>query len=141
MSSSVNKLILKGRLGKDPVTRYLPSGDQVTTFSLATHEGTHTEWHAIYAYREWSEIASSFKTGDVVWFEGRIKTRTFQSEGYEKPRSVRELVASFVSLVTPKSISNGEHETIPSAGEMPPADFRDAELLAEDAGFNVPNWL
>lgn len=141
MSSTVNKLILRGRLGKDPDTRYLPSGDPVTYFPLATQEGEHTEWHSIYAYREWSQVAATFRSGDLVWFEGRIKSRSFHSSGYDKPRTVRECVASFLALVARKSgpMESAHADAGPPVNGDP--DEQHDFASERDVGFNVPSWL
>jgi len=93
--SSVNKVILIGNLGKDPETRYLPSGDAVANFSIATTEvfkdksgakQEHTEWHRISFFGRQAEIAGEYlKKGSPVYIEGRIKTRKWQDkEGVEK---------------------------------------------------------
>ena len=64
--ASVNKVILIGNLGKDPETRYLPSGDAVTNISLATtdtwkdksgEKQEHTEWHRVAFFGKTAEIA------------------------------------------------------------------------------------
>ena len=93
--SSVNKVILIGNLGKDPETRYLPSGDAVANFSIATTEvfkdksgakQEHTEWHRISFFGRQAEIAGEYlKKGSPVYVEGRIRTRKWQDkEGVEK---------------------------------------------------------
>ena len=93
--ASVNKVILIGNLGKDPETRYLPSGDAVANFSIATTEvfkdksgakQEHTEWHRISFFGRQAEIAGEYlKKGSPVYIEGRIKTRKWQDkEGVEK---------------------------------------------------------
>lgn len=138
MAKTINKLILKGWLGKDAVTRYLPSGDPVTYFPLATHEADHTEWHPIYAYKDQSEIAQEFKQGDLVYFEGRIKTRAFKSEGYAKPRQVRELVASELLLIK-KAGGKGEiADSLP-----PPINESDSPEDEQSAGLSdePPKWI
>ena len=93
--ASVNKVILIGNLGKDPETRYLPSGDAVTNFSIATTEKwknksgeqqEHTEWHRISMFGKVAEIAGEYlKKGSPVYVEGRIRTRKWQDkEGQDK---------------------------------------------------------
>ena len=93
--ASVNKVILIGNLGKDPETRYLPSGDAVANFSIATTEKfkdksgsmqEHTEWHRISFFGRQAEIAGEYlKKGSPVYIEGRIRTRKWQDkEGQER---------------------------------------------------------
>ena len=74
--SSVNKVILLGRVGKDPETRYLNNGDAVTNLNLATSEEwkdkngekqSKTEWHRIVFYKKLAEIAGEYIKKDL-WF-------------------------------------------------------------------------
>jgi single-strand DNA-binding protein len=88
--ASVNKVILVGNLGKDPETRYLPSGDAVANFSIATTEKfkdksgamqEHTEWHRISFFGRQAEVAGEYlKKGSPVYVEGRIRTRKWQDK-------------------------------------------------------------
>ena len=106
--ASVNKVILIGNLGKDPETRYLPSGDAVANFSIATTEtfkdksGTkqeHTEWHRISFFGRQAEIAGEYlKKGSPVYVEGRIRTRKWQDkEGQD--RYTTEIVGDRMQLL------------------------------------------
>lgn len=82
---SVNKVILIGRLGADPETRYMPNGDAVTNINLATTETwknqngekqEKTEWHRVTFYRKLAEIAGEYlKKGGMVYIEGKLETR------------------------------------------------------------------
>ncbi|PIT18970.1 single-stranded DNA-binding protein [Snodgrassella alvi] len=92
---SVNKVILVGRLGRDPETRYMPSGDAVTNFSIATDEQwrdrngerqTRTEWHNITLFGKLGEIASQYlRKGSQVYIEGRIQSRKYSGkDGIER---------------------------------------------------------
>jgi single-strand DNA-binding protein len=91
----INKVILVGTLGKDPETKYMPSGSAVTSFSVATSESwkdktsgekqEHTEWHNIVIFGKLAEIASEYlKKGSQVYLEGKIKTEKYQKEGVDK---------------------------------------------------------
>ena len=83
--ASVNKVILVGNLGKDPEVRYMPNGDAVANFSIATTDTwkdkngmrqERTEWHNISMYRRLAEIAGEYlKKGSSVYVEGRLQTR------------------------------------------------------------------
>ncbi len=106
--ASVNKVILIGNLGKDPETRYLPSGDAVANFSIATTEKfkdksgaqqEHTEWHRISFFGRQAEIASEYlKKGSPVYVEGRIRTRKWQDkEGQD--RYTTEVVGDRMQLL------------------------------------------
>lgn len=84
---SLNKVHLIGRLGRDPEVRYMPNGDAVCNFSLATDESwkdkngqrqTKTEWHAVTLYRRLAEIAGQYlKKGSQVYLEGKIQSRKY----------------------------------------------------------------
>ena len=91
----LNKVILIGRLGKDPEVRYMPNGEAVCNFSVATSEkytdknGQRqevTEWHNVTMYRKLAEIAGQYlKKGSQVYLEGRIQSRKYQGkDGVER---------------------------------------------------------
>ncbi|PXY98402.1 single-stranded DNA-binding protein [Snodgrassella alvi] len=92
---SVNKVILIGRLGRDPETRYMPNGDAITNFSLATDEQwrdrngerqTRTEWHNVSLYGKLGEIANQYlRKGSQVFVEGKIQSRKYtDKDGIER---------------------------------------------------------
>ncbi|WP_371751782.1 single-stranded DNA-binding protein [Snodgrassella alvi] len=92
---SVNKVILVGRLGRDPETRYMPNGDAITNFSLATDEQwrdrngerqTRTEWHNVSLYGKLGEIANQYlRKGSQVFVEGKIQSRKYtDKDGIER---------------------------------------------------------
>lgn len=97
MSGSVNKVILVGRLGKDPVARSMGSGDKVVSFSLATSESWRdkatgerkekTEWHNVVIFNEnLAKIAEQYvKKGSNIYIEGALQTRKWTDQsGVEK---------------------------------------------------------
>lgn len=116
--ASVNKVILIGNLGKDPETRYLPSGDAVTNITVATTESwkdkksgdkqEHTEWHRISFFGRQAEIAGEYlKKGSPVYIEGRIRTRKWQDkEGQD--RYSTEIVADRMQLLGGRGSGGGE---------------------------------
>lgn len=83
----LNKVVLIGRLGRDPEVRYMPNGEAVCNFSVATSEAWNdrngqrqerTEWHNITMYRRLAEIAGQYlKKGSQVYLEGKIQTRKY----------------------------------------------------------------
>lgn len=94
--ASVNKVILVGNLGRDPETRYAPSGDAFTRVSLATTDRWKdkssgelkeaTEWHRVVFNGRLAEIAGQYlKKGSQVYIEGSLRTRKWQDkEGQER---------------------------------------------------------
>jgi len=93
----LNKALLYGNLTRDPEVRALPSGQQVATFGLATNrtfknkEGQQqeqTEFHNIVAFGRTAEVMGQYlKKGRPVFVEGRIQTRSWESEGQKKYRT------------------------------------------------------
>jgi single-strand DNA-binding protein len=100
---SVNKVILVGRLGRDPETRFTSGGQAVANFSLATDESykdrngerqKRTEWHKIVVWGKQAEIAQQYlKKGSLVFIEGRIQSREWQDKEGQK-RTSFEIVAN-----------------------------------------------
>jgi single-strand DNA-binding protein len=94
--ASVNKVIIVGNLGADPETRYLPSGDAVTSIRVATTDRYKdkqtgetkeaTEWHRISFFGKLAEIAGQYlKKGSQVYVEGSLRTRKYtDKDGIEK---------------------------------------------------------
>ena len=100
---SVNKVILVGRLGRDPETRYTSGGQAVANFSVATDETykdrngerqKRTEWHKIVVWGKQAEIAQQYlKKGSLIFIEGRIQSREWQDKEGQK-RTSFEIVAN-----------------------------------------------
>ena len=107
--ASVNKVILVGNLGKDPETRYAPSGDAITNITLATTDSWKdkatgekkeaTEWHRVVFFGRLAEIAGEYlKKGRSVYVEGRLRTRKWQDkEGQD--RYTTEIVADQMQML------------------------------------------
>lgn len=119
---SVNKVILIGRLGKDPETRYMTSGEAVTNCTLATSENwkdksgekqEKTEWHNLVFYRRLAEIAGEYlKKGSQIYVEGKLQTRKWQDkEG--KDRYTTEIIVNEMTMLGGKS-TGGSFEVVES---------------------------
>lgn len=104
----LNKVILIGRLSRDPEVRYMPNGEAVCNFSVATSEkytdknGQRqevTEWHNVTMYRKLAEIAGEYlKKGSQVYLEGKIQSRKYQGkDGIE--RTAYEIIASEMKML------------------------------------------
>ncbi len=109
---SVNKVILVGRLGKDPETRYMTNGEAVTNATLATSENwkdksgekqEKTEWHNLVFYRSLAEIAGEYlRKGSQVYIVGKIQTRKWQDkEG--KDRYTTEIIVNELQMIGGKN--------------------------------------
>src|SRR5579863_4317315 len=112
--SSINKVILIGRLGKDPEVKYTPSGAPVAKFTLATDEvfkdrsgeqQKRTEWHNIVAWNKLAEICGEYLTkGKQVYIEGSIQSRQWEDQSGNK-RTSYEIVARQMTMLGSKSDS------------------------------------
>ncbi len=106
---AVNKAILVGNLGRDPEVRYLPSGQPVANFSLATSESFNdrngnrqerTDWHNIVVYGKQAEICGQYlKKGRQAYIEGRISYRQYEAKDGSGKRYVTEIVAQRVQFL------------------------------------------
>jgi single-strand DNA-binding protein len=110
MASSLNKVILIGRLGKDPEQRFTGNGTPVCNFTLATNEydgkddsgqtKERTEWHDIVAYSKLAEICNQYLAkGRQVYVEGRLQTRKWEDKQTGEPRRKTEIVARDIVLL------------------------------------------
>ena len=141
---SVNKVILVGRLGRDPETRYTGGGQAVANFSVATDESykdkngerqKRTEWHKIVVWGKQAEIAQQYlKKGSLIFIEGRIQSREWQDKEGQK-RTSFEIVASNFRMLGGRSegaaaASAGGGTTARSGGGD---DFESHAAPAEDS--------
>ncbi|MFM8744905.1 MAG: single-stranded DNA-binding protein [Cytophagales bacterium] len=110
--SGVNKVILVGRLGKDPELRNLENGATVANFTMATSETYKdkttgdrkeiTEWHNIVLWRGLADVAAKYlHKGDQVYIEGKLRTRSLEKDGVT--RYSTEIVGDNVTLLGSKS--------------------------------------
>jgi len=117
MAGTVNKVILVGRLGKDPEIRSIPSGTSVAKFSLATDERftdksgekqERTEWHNIVAWGKLAEICGQYlRKGKLVYIEGSIRTDSWDDKetGVKKYRT--EIIANTMQMLDKKGDDEG----------------------------------
>ncbi len=107
--SGVNKVILVGRLGKDPEVRNLDNGATVANFTVATSESYKdsttgekkeiTEWHNVVLWRGLAEVAQRYlHKGDMVYIEGKLRTRSWEKEGVT--RYTTEIVADNMTMLS-----------------------------------------
>jgi len=105
---SVNKVILVGRLGRDPEVRFTSSGQPVANFSMATDETykdragerqKRTEWHKIVVWGKQAEIAQKYlHKGSLIYLEGRIQQREYTDRDQNKRTSFDIVCTNFRML-------------------------------------------
>jgi len=143
---SINKVILVGNVGKDPVVRYFDKGVAKATFPLATSETytnqqgetiTSTEWHNIVLWRALAEVAEkTIKKGAQVYIVGKIKTRSYvDKDGVNK--YITEILADTLLTLEKKQgvgSSSPEHET--SRNDVQNKTSQGQSVNEPPAGFN-----
>jgi single-strand DNA-binding protein len=112
---SVNKVILVGRLGKDPETRFTGTGQAVCNFSVATdstykdrsgQRQKQTEWHRIVMWGKLAEIGQQYlKKGHLVYLEGRIQSRQWEDKRDGQKKTSFEIVANEMKMLTSRAES------------------------------------
>ena len=138
---SLNKVMLIGNVGQEPVVRYLDSGVCVATFSLATTErgytlqnGTQvperTEWHNIVVWRKQAEFVEKYvHKGDKLYIEGRVRYTTYDDKRGVR-HNVTEIWADNLELLSPKSAA-------PATAQ--PEQPKEEQQNADPIGFDDPN--
>ena len=125
--SGVCKVILLGRLGGDPTTRYLQDGRAVCNFSVATSEEwkdkatgekkEQTEWHRIVAFGKLGEICGQLlRKGLQCYIEGRLQTRSWEKDNIT--RYTTEIVAANMQLLDSKGQASGPRSGDHGGGDM-----------------------
>ncbi|QKJ66767.1 single-stranded DNA-binding protein [Deefgea piscis] len=116
--ASLNKVLLIGNLGRDPETRFMPNGNAVCNFSIATTESwkdkqsgqkqEKTEWHNISMYGRLAEIAGQYlKKGSSVYIEGRLQTRKWQDKQTGADRYTTEIIADEMKMLGGRGDTGG----------------------------------
>ena len=126
--ASVNKVTIVGNLGRDPETRYMPSGDAMTNIAVATtdkwkdkatgEQKEANEWHRISCFGKLAEIAGQYlKKGSQVYVEGKLRTRKWtDKDGIEKYTT--EIIADSMQMLGARMSGSGEE----SSGRSKPAE-------------------
>ncbi len=126
MARGINKVILIGNLGKDPETRYMPSGGAVTNITVATSESwkdkqtgeqqERTEWHRVVFFNRLAEIAGEYlKKGSKVYIEGSLRTRKWQGNDGQD-RYTTEIVAGEMQMLDSRGAGGSTEFSRPAPG-------------------------
>lgn len=151
--SGVNKVIIVGRLGKDPEVRHLENGASVANFSVATSEvykdrntgerKEQTEWHNVVLWRGLAEVAEKYLTkGDMVYIEGKLRTRSWEKDGVT--RYTTEIVGDNMTMLSPKGSSEGGYnagqtqDSQSSGASSSASSSKAADITVEDESDDLP---
>lgn len=145
--SGVNKVILVGRLGKDPEVRNLENGATVANFTMATSESYKdkttgekkevTEWHNIVLWRGLAEIAAKYlHKGDMIYVEGKLRTRSWEKEGVT--RYTTEIVGDNMTMLSTKREGSGNQEYRPSAAPQQNTSNEEFKPATESGTDDLP---
>lgn len=129
MAKDLNKVLIIGRLGKDPELRYTGSGSPVTTFTVAAgrqwkdsngEQRDETEWFSIVVWNKLAEICSQhLSKGSRVYIEGRLQTRSWEDPQTGQTRYRTEVVANDMIILdnrTPRESAGGDDFEPPRSG-------------------------
>ncbi|MDR2887048.1 MAG: single-stranded DNA-binding protein [Bacteroidales bacterium] len=142
---SINKVILVGHVGKDPVVRYFDKGVAHAAFSLATSESytnkqgetvTSTEWHNIVLWRALAEVAEkTVRKGSQLYITGKIKTRSYVDKD-GATRYITEILADTL-IVLEKKQAPAEYAAEPARG----GDFVGNTAAESPAAYGAGNTV
>ena len=144
--ASVNKVIIVGNLGKDPETRYAPSGDAVTNIVVATTETWKdktsgekreaTEWHRVVFFGKLAEIAGQYlKKGSQVYLEGKLKTRKWQDKDGQD-RYTTEINADEMKMLGSKGDGQQQEGQRPQQTQQRPPANTQRQPQGQAGGFS-----
>ncbi len=119
----LNRVVLIGRLTKDPELRYTPNGVAVANFTLALDRNyknaqgeKETDFIPCVVYRQLAELVTNYLSkGKLAAVDGRIQVRSYTGQDGQK-RWVTEIIAEDVRFLSPKDNNAGSANTAPSAG-------------------------
>lgn len=158
MARGVNKVILIGNIGQDPECKYMPSGNAVTNFSVATSESwkdkqtgqqqERTEWHRITMYNRLAEVAAEYlRKGSKVYIEGSLRTRKWTDQSGQD-RFTTEIIASNMQMLDSRQGDGqqggfqqqgqrGSAENPHQGGQQPPQGGGGFDAFDDDIPFNI----
>jgi len=126
MAGSLNKVMLIGRLGRDPEVRYTQSGQAVANLNMATDEGyvkdgqkvEQTEWHRVVFWGKQAELCNSYlHKGSLIYVEGKLQTRQWQDQQGQN-RYTTEIRGFVLQFLESKGQSQGVAQA-PQYGGQP----------------------
>ena len=148
--ASVNKVIIVGNLGRDPETRYMPSGDAMTNIAVATtdkwkdkatgEQKEATEWHRVAFFGKLAEIAGQYlKKGSQVYIEGKLRTRKWtDKDGIEKYST--EIIADTMQMLGSRQGGGGGAAMMDDSGYGASAPRAPASVGAAAPAKRAPDF-
>ncbi len=146
---SINKVILVGNVGKDPVVRYFDKGVAKVTFPLATSESytnqqgetiTSTEWHNIVLWRALAEVAEkTVKKGSQVYIIGKIKTRSYVDKDGNNKYITEILADAFLVLDKKQSPVSSSSQPDPGKNIVSEREPSVPEINEPPSGYQPTN--
>jgi single-strand DNA-binding protein len=140
----VNKVILVGHVGKDPVVQYVKEDVPVARFTLATTETyrdkngekvSNTEWHNIVAWRSTAKIVEQYiKKGTQLYIDGKITTRSYDKDGVTK--YITEIVANSIQMLGRAQDSGGSSGVSTTTKEVKAPETEMDEFNEQGGVFN-----
>jgi single-strand DNA-binding protein len=116
----LNKVLIIGRVGRDPEMRYTPSGRPVTTFSVGTtrswntsdgEKRSETEWFNVVAWSNLAEICKQHLSKDrLVYVEGRLQTRHWEDQEGNKHSATEVVANEMILLEDRREVSTSEFD-------------------------------
>jgi single-strand DNA-binding protein len=127
----LNKVMIIGRLTRDPELRTIPSGQNVASFSVATSQQwkdasgqlqSRTEYHNVVAWRKLADIVGQYlKKGKQVYIEGRLQTRSWDDQSGNKKYRTEIIADNMIMLGSPTGQSASEPTAVPASASATPA--------------------
>ena len=142
----INKVILVGRLGKDPEVRHFEGDSSVASFSVATDDGYYdkatkqrvekTQWVNVVLWNQLSSVAERFlKKGSLVYIEGKLTTRKWQDKD-GNDRYTTEVVGRTMKMLSSKGEGGGNNMPTASDGPMASNVVKEPVIAANPAPAN-----
>jgi len=141
----LNKAMIIGRLTRDPETKTIPSGQAVTTFSVATNftwtdqsgqKQERVEYHNVVAWRKLAEIMGKFlKKGSRIYLDGRLQTRSWEDQTGQKKYRTEITADNMIMLDRPNTIQSEEQPTTEKEASPPKDSSSEEEINVEDIPF------
>lgn len=148
---SVNKVVLVGNLGKDPEMRYMPNGNAVANFSIATTESwknkqtgeyeNQTEWHNLTVFGKFGEMCGQYlKKGAKVYVEGKIRTEKWQDKTSGQERFSTKIIVSELQMMDARNDIQGgqQYQNQPAPGPQGGQAYQNPQQDQQRSWGNAP---